>query len=82
MAGSIQLKLELLFDEACLLAGLLEAPAIVVAFAATVFEWFADILILIVIITIQAHATGSSFQRLQALGIYKEETQIVAATRR
>lgn len=52
-----------------LLAGLLEAPSIIVSPAAAIFECFADLLLLVVVITIQAHATGSCLQWLQALGI-------------
>lgn len=52
-----------------LLAGLFEAPAIIVSPAAAIFEGVTDLLLLVVVETIETHATRSSLQWLQALGI-------------
>lgn len=66
------MELESLLDQARLLAGLSEAPAIVVALAAAVFECLTAVLLLVVVEALQAHATRTRFQRLQAFDICRK----------
>lgn len=69
--GFVELKS--LLDQTGILAGLSKAPTIVIAFTAAIFECLTGICLLIVIIALQAHSTGSRFQWLQAFGICRED---------